>query len=264
MIIDGHSHVILPSQKHVELMNEAGVDKTVLFSTLVHPEIATDLSGFQKEMQRLNEIIGGQANTAIAARLASLKEQKETIDLYPTRFIGFGAVPLTLNTENEVNEYIEKEVIGNGFVGLGEFTLPSGSIKLLKPIFKASTNFGNLPLWIHAFNPLILQDIKEIAQFAKEFPSVPVIIGHLGGSNWLETIELVKEIPNLYLDISAYFSTLVLKMAINELPFKCIFGVDMPYGDLQLALDAVRKLANNYKVADAVLGDNILALLRLN
>ena len=242
-------------------MDKAGVDKTVLFSTLVHPEIATDFSGLQKEMQRLNEIIGGQANTAMAARLASIKEQKKTIDLYPTRFIGFGAVPLTLNTEDAVNEYIEKQVVGNGFVGLGEFTLPSGSIKLLRPIFKASTNYGNLPLWIHAFNPLILQDIKEIAQLAKEFPSVPVIIGHLGGSNWLETIELVKVIPNLYLDISAYFSTLVLKMAINELPSKCIFGVDMPYGDLQLALDAVRKLSNDDQIVQAVLGENILTLL---
>ncbi|MCL1932659.1 MAG: amidohydrolase family protein [Candidatus Azobacteroides sp.] len=242
-------------------MDEAGVEKTVLFSTMVHPERTTDLSGFRKEMQRLNEIIGGQANTAVAARLAAIKEQKETIDLYPTRFIGFGTVPLTLNTENVVNEYIEKEVIENGFVGLGEFTLPSGSIKLLKPVFKASTNYGNLPLWIHAFNPLTLQDIKEIAQCAEDFPSVPVIIGHLGGSNWLETIELVKKTPNLYLDISAYFSTLVLKMAIHALPSKCIFGVDMPYGDLQLALDAVRKLSNDDKIADAVLGENILALL---
>ncbi|MCL1938665.1 MAG: amidohydrolase family protein [Candidatus Azobacteroides sp.] len=243
-------------------MNEAGVEKTVLFSTLVHPESATDFSSLQKEMQRLNEIIGGQANRAMAARLASLKEQKEAIDLYPTRFIGFGSVPL-LTTENAVNEYIEKEVVENGFIGLGEFTLPSGSIKQLRPIFSASTNYGNLPLWIHAFNPLILQDIKEIAQLAEDFPSVPVIVGHLGGSNWLETIELVKVRPNLYLDISAYFSTLVLKMAINELLSKCIFGVDMPYGDLQLALDAVRKLSNDDKIADAVLGENISALLKL-
>jgi len=63
----------------------------------------------------------------------------------------------------------------------------------------------------------------------------------LGGSNWLGTIELVKIVPNLYWDISAYFSILVLKMAINEFPSKYIFGVDMPYGDLQLAIDAVKK-----------------------
>jgi len=145
MIIDGHSHVILPVQKQIELMNEAGVNKTVLFSTSLHPETATDFSDLRKEMQRLNEIIGGNAN-AIEARFAATKEQKASINLYPTRFIGFGAVPLTLNTENAVNEYIEKEIVGNGFVGMGEFTLASGTIKLLAPLFKASTNYGNLPL----------------------------------------------------------------------------------------------------------------------
>jgi len=212
MIIDGHSHVILPTEKHIELMDEVGVDKTLLFYTSVHPETATDFSGLKKEMQLLNEIIGGKTSAAVDARQIGLRQQKEAIQRYPTRFIGFGSVPLSLQTANEIGEYIEKEVIGNGYVGFGEFTLPSGAMKLLKPIFEASTDFGSLPLWIHAFNPLDLQDINKIAQYAKEFSSVPIIIGHLGGSYWLETIDLVKAIPNLYLDVSAYFSTLVLKM----------------------------------------------------
>jgi len=84
MIIDGHSHVILPAQKHIQWMNEAGVEKTILFSTIVHPETAADFSGLRKEMQRLNAIISGDANAAVAARRKALKEQKETIDLYPT------------------------------------------------------------------------------------------------------------------------------------------------------------------------------------
>lgn len=58
--------------------------------------------------------------------------------------------------------------------------------------------FGNLPLWIHAFHPLLLQDINEI---------------------------------------------------------------DLPYGDLQLSLDAVTRLANNEEIIKAVLGDNITGLL---
>lgn len=263
MIIDGHSHVILPTEKHIELMDSAGVDKTVLFYTSVHPETSATFIDLQREMTRLNEIVAGKTSAATTARLIGLKEQRNAISLYPTRFTGFGSVPLTLHEENEIGEYIEKEVIDNGYVGLGEFTLPSGSVKLLKPIFKASTGFGNLPLWIHAFNPLILKDITEIAQLAKDFPSIPVIVGHLGGSNWLETIELAKSVPNLYLDISAYFSTLVLKMAINEIPSKCIFGVDMPYGDLQLSIDAVRKLSGDDKIANAVLGENVAALLDL-
>ena len=124
-------------------------------------------------------------------------------------------------------------------------------------------DFGKLPIWIHAFNPLILQDIKEIAELCKTFSDIPVILGHMGGSNWMTAVDIAKEMQNVYLDTSAYFSTLVLKIAINELPLKCIFGVDMPYGDLQLSIEAVKKVSKDSYVANAVLGENIISLLEL-
>lgn len=37
----------------------------------------------------------------------------------------------------------------------------------------------------------------------------------------------------------------------------------MPYGDLELSLNAVRKLSNDEKIATAVLGENIATLLKL-
>ena len=147
------------------------------------------------------------------------------------------------------------------FAGFGEFTLLSGQIKVLAPVFQASSDMGNLPIWIHAFNPLVLSDIQEIAGLAKSYPAVPVILGHMGGSNWLEALGLAKEIPNLYLDISAWFSALVLKIVINELPQKCIFGVDLPYGDLQTGREAVVKFAKDPSVINTVLGDNMAELL---
>jgi len=38
MIIDSHSHVFLPVEKHLEIMGNDGIDKTVLFPTIIHPE----------------------------------------------------------------------------------------------------------------------------------------------------------------------------------------------------------------------------------
>lgn len=43
MIIDSHAHVVLPIENHIKMMDESGIDKTVLFSTLVHPEKAATL-----------------------------------------------------------------------------------------------------------------------------------------------------------------------------------------------------------------------------
>ena len=262
MIIDGHSHVILPAEQHIETMDKAEVSKTVLFSTMIHPEKADNFEDLKNEMKTLNDIISGEKNYMLDAKFKSMDELKKVIQKYPSRYIGFGNVPLGLN-KNDTNLYIEKNIVKNKFVGLGEFTLPSGQIKTLTTIFESSMIFGKLPIWIHSFNPLVLQDIKEIGKLGRSFPDIPIILGHMGGINWLTSVELAKEIPNLYLDTSAYFSTLVLKIAINEVPLKCIFGVDMPYGDLQLSKETIEKVSNESYITNAVLGDNMAKLLRL-
>ncbi|WP_297420689.1 amidohydrolase family protein [Clostridium sp.] len=262
MIIDGHSHVNLPVNDHIELMNRSGVDKTILFSTTIHPEKADNLESLKNEMKILNSIVSGEKKYSSDIRLKSANELNTIVQAHPDRYIGFGSVPMGLNS-NDTSTYIQENVIKNNFVGLGEFTLPSGKIKTLVPIFEASRNFGKLPIWIHAFNPLVLQDIIEIAELGKAYPEIPIIMGHMGGSNWLTAIELSKEIPNLYLDTSAYFSTLVLKIAINEIPLKCIFGVDMPYGDLQLSIETIKKLSKDQYVTNAVLGENVAKLLNI-
>jgi len=262
LIIDGHSHVVLPVERHIEIMDKAGVDKTILFATTVHPEKADSLEGLKNEMEILNDIVSGKRNSLLDAKAKSMDELKKVIHKYPSRYIGFGTVPVGLN-QNDTNLYIEENIVKNKYAGMGEFTLPSGQIKILTIIFQASMVFGKLPIWIHAFNPLVLRDIKEIGELSKAFPDIPVILGHMGGSNWLTAIELAKEIPNLYLDTSAYFSTLVLKIAVNEVPLKCIFGVDMPYGDLEISKEAIKKVCSESYITNAVLGDNMAKILKL-
>jgi predicted TIM-barrel fold metal-dependent hydrolase len=262
MIIDGHSHVTLPIVKHIKDMDKAGVNKTVLFSTSFHPELANNTEEVKMAMTYLNDLLAGKKGSMIEVRKKSILELMEAINQYPTRYVGFGSVPAGLDFDTTV-QYIEDNIKKNRLIGIGEFTLGSGQIHLMENVFKATREFGNLPIWIHAFNPLILQDIEEISVFAKQYPNTPVILGHLGGSNWLETMEIVKELPNLYLDTSGYFSTFVLGVVINELPEKCIWGVDRPFADLQLAKDAILKVAKNQSVVNAVLGDNIAALLHI-
>lgn len=195
-------------------------------------------------------------------RKKSVSELVNAIREYPNRYIGFGAVPAGLDLETTL-QYVDEIIQKNNLAGMGEFTLGSGQIHLLKNIFRASQEFNNLPIWIHAFFPLTFQDIKDISELAKEYPKTPVILGHLGGSNWLDTVELVKEISNLYFDTSAYYSTFVLASIINEVPEKCFFGVDHPFGDLQLSKNAILKFAKTTAIANAVLGENIARLLNI-
>jgi predicted TIM-barrel fold metal-dependent hydrolase len=261
MIIDSHAHVILPVEKHIELMDEAGVDKTILFSTSMHPEVTKNLDEFEKELNKLYEIISGKRNP-IDTRIASIKEQSEIINKYPSRFYGFGSVPVGLDYEKTAS-WIEEYVVKNRFIGLGEFSVATGQVKSLETVFQASHDFSNLPIWIHAFWPLDLNDIKEIFNLAKKYPNVPVIIGHLGGVNWLDVIKMTKETKNVYIDLSAFYSTVALGMTIKELPKKCLFSADLPYGDLVVSKFSIERVCKDKAVLVQVMGGNVEKLLNL-
>lgn len=252
----------LPVEAHIKAMDKSGVDKTVLFATSFHPELAENAQGVKESMYYLNDLLAGKKGAMIEVRKKSNAELMLAIEQQPSRYIGFGAVLAGLDLETTktfIQEYIKK----NNLAGMGAFTFGTGQVHLMENVFKSTPEFNNLPIWIHAFFPLNLQDIRAIAELAKQYPHAPVILGHLGGCNWLDTMALAKEIPNLYLDTSAYYSTFVLGTVINELPQKCIFGVDRPFGDIQLSLDAIRSVAKTSDVANAVIGDNMAKLLKL-
>ncbi|XYJ23876.1 hypothetical protein ACSE3M_06430 [Bacillus velezensis] len=92
MIIDSHAHVVLPVEKHIEMMDSSGIDKTILFSTLVHPEKSESYDEFIQEMDVLNQILNNEINP-LEARSKALEELRDAIAKYPDRFIGFGSVP---------------------------------------------------------------------------------------------------------------------------------------------------------------------------
>ena len=261
MIIDSHAHVVLPVADHLSAMDEAEVDKTILFCTTVHPEKAVDLKGFLAEMEILHEIIGGKRNGG-DARIQATVEQARVIRENPDRFIGFGTVPLGLD-DRQTGEWVEKYIAGNHFAGLGEFTPAPGTVSQLETVFRAACEFSCLPIWIHGFWPLQAPDIKEMFQLAVRYPDIPVIIGHLGGTSWMEVIAAAKENRNIYIDLSAAYAAVAQKIAMQEAPDRCLFSSDLPYGDLILARQAVERLCADEAVRGRVLGGNVAELLRI-
>ena len=133
----------------------------------------------------------------------------------------------------------------------------------MNSIFSVSADFGNLPLWIHAFSPLNLEDIKAMDGMSKRHPQVPVIIGHLGGIYWRETIELVRGNRNLYLDLSSAYTVIAPAMAVRELPERTLFSSDAPYGDPFLNRQMIERATPDKEVRKLVLGDTIARLIGL-
>ncbi|NMM64786.1 amidohydrolase family protein [Clostridium sp. P21] len=264
MIIDSHTHVMLPTEKQISMMEEAKIDKTILFSTTPHPERAHDLKSLESELSVLNNILS--SNTSLSERIKNIKSTtkilKEVIDKNPSKFIGFGSVPLSL-TYNETADWINDNIIKNNFYGLGEFSPMSGKINSLEVIFQASNELGCLPIWVHTFYPLNFQDIKGLVDLSKKYPKVPLILGHMGGTHWLDVIKIAKENHNIYLDVSATYTTLAPTLAIKELPERTLFSSDAPYGNPLLFRKMIEIYSPDTKTAEQVLGGNIERLLNL-
>ena len=61
MIVDSHQHVMLPTSMQIKKMDDAGVDKVILFATTPHVERAESaaLEAIRAEMQVLYQLLSG-------------------------------------------------------------------------------------------------------------------------------------------------------------------------------------------------------------
>lgn len=264
MIIDSHEHLMLPTEMQIKKLEKAGVDKAILFCTAPHPEKASTLEELKKEMGVLYKILAGSNSKEddLKRMRNNIQDLIEVIKKYPDKFYGFGSVPLDLSLE-ETSNWINTYIVSNGLKGVGEFTPGSDEqIKQLETIFQALEKFPEFPIWIHTFNPVSLYGIKILMEITKKHPKVSVIFGHMGGYHWLDVIEFAKTVSNVYLDLSAAFSTLAVRMAVTELPNKCLFSSDAPYGEPLLSKQLVEYVSPSAEIKDKILGGNILKLIK--
>lgn len=269
MIIDSHQHVMLPTDMQIQKMNDAGIDKAVLFTTTPHIERAktATLDAIHSEMQVLYQILSG--NLSIEDRIAKMSktilELKQAIQIAPDRFYGFGPVPLGFSEQNTA-EWIQKSILENDFKGIGEFT-PGSEMQIaqLESVFRALMDYHDdcLPVWVHTFHPVTINGIKILVELCQKYPKVPVIFGHMGGSNWMDVIAFAKNQGNIYLDLSAAYTPLSIKTALTELPERCLFGSDAPFGEQKLCKDLIEFVSPSNQIKDMALGDNLKRLLGL-
>lgn len=263
MVIDSHEHIMFPTKVQLEKMDAAGVDKTVLFCSAPHPEKANNLCELESEMNTLYKVLAG-ANSKednIRRLERNILEVTEAIKNKPDRFLGFGSVPLELSLE-DTQEWIETQITDHSLCGVGEFT-PGNEQQIMEldTVFQAIRNTRLYPVWVHTFHPVTPDGIRRLMALCEKYSEIPVIFGHLGGSNWIDVIKFAKEHKNVYLDLSAAFTSIATKMALVELPEKCLYSSDAPYGEPYLYRQLIEFVSPSQTIAKMALGENIGNLL---
>ena len=263
MVIDSHEHIMFPTELQLDKMDAAGVDKAIVFCSAPHPEKAANLNELEMEMNALYKILAGANGKEdnIKRLKENISEITMAIKEYPNRFWGFGSVPLELNLK-ETQDWIDTQITANSLCGIGEFT-PGNERQILQLdiVFQAIRNTRLYPVWVHTFHPVRLNGIKLLMALCEKYPEVPVIFGHLGGSNWIEVIKFAKEHENVYLDLSAAFASIATKMALVELPEKCLYSSDAPYGEPYLYKQLIEFVSPDQTTEKMALGENVLGLL---
>jgi len=159
---------------------------------------------------------------------------------------------------------MQSEIVDKGLYGVGELVPMPDRGEMVEPVVRAAADHG-LPVLIHGYAPQTLDDIRKFAEIAKAYPVVPVISGQLGGLNWLATIEAVKAVLNLYVDVSTPQLAFGPFLAIRECPTKTLFASDAPYDDMVamrvLVERMIARAACGAELRRRILGGTLASLL---
>ena len=128
---------------------------------------------------------------------------RELADIIADRDSMWGYVVLNPHYLTQSLDELEKYRNHPKFVGvklhpeIHRYRLTSRSaIKILEKVAES-----RLPVLVHSF-PDQVSDLKQVAA---DFPETKFIMGHMGGDKWLQGLEAVAELQNVYLDPCSSF-----------------------------------------------------------
>ncbi|GAB2464062.1 amidohydrolase family protein [Xylanimonas ulmi] len=262
-MIDIHAHVTTDFELYRQRAEEAGVTRPVFLSTAVHPERATTLDEVRAELDGLAGLLDG-ATTPDERYGRSQREVEVALAAWP------GALAMRKIALEWPDERImaatQDAVADPHTVGIGELTPAGGQGALIESVVRASaeTTAGRpLPVLTHGIEPNNADDLRAYAAVAARHPRVPVIIGAFGGLNSMLAVDLATQHPNVYLDLSSALQLFVVRAALNEIPDRCLFGSNAPYGDVLAARATVEAATQDRAIRARALEHNAQELFDL-
>lgn len=180
MIIDVHCHMgtswlgwktnEIGPERLLELYDELGVDKICLSAW----QVSYDFKVGNKEIY---DICKKHPDRFIQFAIIAPRDRKLAIE----------------ELERSVNEYGAKGL--KIHPSINQFMVDS---TLIDPVMEKAVEY-KLPILFHSEEDGYSHP-RMLSALAERYPSVTMIIGHMGGTAWLEAVEAAKKHKNVYLD----------------------------------------------------------------
>ena len=247
MIIDGHAHIgsyskfypmkVRTVEGTIEAMDVAGVEKMV----------TSHLESFSYDAPNGNQRL------------------KDDIDRFPGRFIPFFSV--NPRYEEQAITEIEKYAGNLGWRGLKlhpQFQTYQANCIEVKRLIEQAAKYNCVVLYhsgdnyVGSYSPPSL-----IADVAKDFPDTPIVMGHMGVSDWPEAIEVARLYDNVILDTtSCTINYGILEYSVKQVGAeRLIWGSDFPFYPFQLGISKIIDSELDEDSKEFILGRNIKRIM---
>jgi predicted TIM-barrel fold metal-dependent hydrolase len=221
-IIDIHTHLAAPGTVPdpaematiIRLARHHGVERAVALGNII------SVGGLNPKPEDVTTV---NSNT-----LAAMKS-------HPDFFIGFCYLSPEHSPEFSLNE-IERCVVKGGMLGIKLWVAVKATDRRHDPIMKRAQEL-NIPILYHAWYKSIEQAAgestpAEIADLARHFPKVTIVMAHLTGDGERGVLDIV-DCPNVLIDTSGgQPEAELVEYAVRQLGAeRVIYGSDWPIRD---------------------------------
>lgn len=208
-VIDAHTHlgiqwpeeaVYIDTAESIAMMDRFGIHKAI-----------TSTSRFLRFDTHAGNVLS-----------ASIRDQ------YPNRIACYCILdPVrTQDSLRELNTWVRQE----GFIGVkihcSHNQIPYNH-SLYLPLYEEIA-LNPVPILAHAFSVF---EVRTLLDAAKQFPSIPFIVGHSGGFEWAQCMHDIAQQPNAYADLtcSCVDNGRVEKLVEVVGADRVVLGTDLPF-----------------------------------
>jgi uncharacterized protein len=221
-IYDLHGHmgpiygIHLPAASEeaaVRAMDRANVRMLVFchHEALLSNEVgnAANIVSVRKFPGRLRAYCGINPNYADAVR-----HDLETFDDYPDVYVGLKLLP----------DYHAQPITSSGYQAAWEMA-----------------DRKSLPVLVHTWGGSPCNGADQVRKAAEQFPGARIIMGHSIHGDWETAIEIVREFPNVYFELTAVLDErgILEKFVEGTGSTRILFGTDFPWFDFHYYIGAV-------------------------
>ncbi len=165
----------------------------------------------------------------------------ELVTKYPDRFKGYWGV--NPNYPDRIERDIARYEKFSGFVGfkfLSDYHKIAITDRRYAPVLEYA-NERKLPILMHTWGNSNFDGPALVEQVAQKYPDVTILMGHSGYGQWSKAIQVARDHPNVYLELTAAYSVrgVIDTMVEGAGSEKITFGTDLPWFDPHYGIGCV-------------------------